>query len=87
MLLKEILNDDNLIQEWDAVFGNRLINNNKFEELLLEDLLAKKLSLIQVGRLLLIRQGAYDRVGVFYDASASAYQIMRMLNLDISLCE
>ncbi len=24
LLLKEILNDDILIQEWDAVFGNRL---------------------------------------------------------------
>lgn len=38
----------------------------------MEDLLAKKLSLIQAEQLQLIRQGAYDKVGVFYDASASA---------------
>jgi hypothetical protein len=36
------------------------------------------ISLIQVGQLLLIRQGAYDKVGVFYDASASAYQMGQM---------
>lgn len=29
----------------------------------------------------------YDQIGIYYDASASAYQIMGMLNLDISLCE
>lgn len=30
MLLKEILNDDSLIQEWNAVFGDRFINVNAF---------------------------------------------------------
>lgn len=37
--------------------------------------------------MLQVRQGHYDKVGVFYDASASAYQIMGMLNLDIGLCD
>jgi hypothetical protein len=71
-----ILVKEDYIEKWDAVFGNRLINNNQFQELLLQDLLAEKLSLIQVGQLLLLRQGAYDKIGVYYDASASAYQIM-----------
>ena len=87
LLLKEVLVEKDLIEKWDAIFGNRLINNNKFEELLLADLLAKKLSLIQVGQLLLIRQGAYDKIGVFYDASASAYQIMGTINSDRQLCQ
>lgn len=87
LLLKAVLVEKDLIEKWDTFFGDRLINNDKFEELLLEDLLSKKLSLIQVGQLLLIRQGAYDRVGVFYDASASAYQIMGTINSDRKLCQ
>ena len=87
LLLKAVLVEKDLIEKWDAFFGDRLLNNDKFEELLLEDLLSKKLSLIQVGQLLLIRQGAYDRVGVFYDASASAYQIMGTINSDRTLCQ
>ena len=87
LLLKEVLVEKDLIEKWDNFFGNRFINNEKFEELLLEDLLAKKLSLIQIGQLLLIRQGAYDRVGVYYDASASAYQIMGSINGDRGLCQ
>jgi len=75
-LLKDVLVDEMLIMKWDIFFWRRHINNNKFDELLLEDAINKNLSLIQVGELLLIPQGAYDRVGVFYDASASAYQIM-----------
>ena len=31
--------------------------------------------------------GAYDKVGVFYDASASAYQIMGTINNDKKLCD
>ena len=49
--------------------------------------MVKKLSLIQVGQLLLIRQGAYDKVGIYYDASASAYQIMGTLTGDKELCQ
>ena len=64
MLLKEVLVEKDLVKKWDTVFGDRLINNDQFEKLLLEDLLAKELSLIQVRSLLLIRQGAYDKVGV-----------------------
>jgi len=41
LLLKEILNDDNLIQEWDAVFGNRFLNNNAFDNRLLTALKEK----------------------------------------------
>lgn len=86
-LLKMILVENDIIEKWDTLFGDRLINNDKFEQLLLEDLLVEKLSFIQVGQLLLIRQGAYDRVGVFYDASASAYQIMGTINSDRQLCQ
>lgn len=50
-------------------------------------ILAEKLSFVQVGQLLLIRQGAYDKVGVYYDASASAYQIMGTINNDKKLCD
>lgn len=92
LLLKEILIEKELIEKeliekWDNIFGDRLTNNDTFEELLLKDLLAKKLSLIQVGQFLLIRQGAYDKVGVYYDASASAYQIMGTINKDRKLCQ
>lgn len=87
LLLKEILNDDRLIQEWDAVFGNRFINKHAFEELLLDSILNNKLSLIQVSQLLLLRAKEYDKIGIYYDASASAYQIMGMLNLEKDLCE
>ena len=87
LLLKTVLVEKDLVEKWDNVFGDRFINNETFEELLLEDLLAKKLSLIQIGQLLLIRQGAYDRVGVYYDASASAYQIMGVINEDYGLCQ
>ena len=87
LLLKEILNDDALIQEWDAVFGNRFINNDAFDKLLFTALKDEKLSLIQVSQLLLLRAKEYDKIGIYYDASASAYQIMGMLNLDEQLCE
>lgn len=87
LLIKEILLKDDLIEKWDNVFGDRLINNDTFENLLLEDFLAKKLSLIQVGQLLLVRQGAYARIGIYYDASASAYQIMGVINADKKLCQ
>lgn len=88
LLLKDVLVNYELITRWDAIFGNRAINSNdKFEKLLLEDLLTKKISLIQVGQLLLIRQGAYDQIGVYYDASASAYQVMGHITGDIKLCE
>nr|YP_010216424.1 hypothetical protein LK039_mgp16 [Ulva intestinalis]UBR43445.1 hypothetical protein [Ulva intestinalis] len=87
LLLKEILNDDALIQQWDAVFGNRFITNDAFEKLLFRALKEKKLSLIQVSQLLLLRAKEYDKIGIYYDASASAYQIIGMLNLDSHLCE
>lgn len=45
-----MLGDKNLIEQWDTVFGNRLINQAQFNQLLLNDVLAKKLSLIQVGQ-------------------------------------
>lgn len=44
LLLKEILNDEGLIQEWDAIFGNRFINNNAFHDLLFTALKEKKLN-------------------------------------------
>lgn len=69
LLLQAILEyDDALIQEWDAIFGDRFINNDAFERRLLDSILNNKLSLIQVGQLLLVREGHYDKVGVFYDA-------------------
>lgn len=68
LLLKEILNDEGLIQEWDAVFGNRFINNNVFDNLLLTALKDQKLSLIQVSQLLLLRAKEYDKIGIYYDA-------------------
>jgi hypothetical protein len=87
LLLKEVLVKKDLIEKWENILGNRFIYNDKFEELLLDDLLAKKLSFIQVGQMLSIRQGLYDTVGVFYDASASAYQIMGVINGDKTLCQ
>lgn len=68
LLLKEILNDDALIREWDAVFGNRFINNNAFNDLLLTALKDQKLSLIQVSQLLLLRAKESDKIGIYYDA-------------------
>jgi hypothetical protein len=49
----------------------------------------KQLSLIQVGQLLQLQLRAkqYDNIGVYYDASASAYQIMGILNCDYMLCK
>jgi hypothetical protein len=84
-LIKAVLVKKDLIEKWDAVFVGRLTSNQRFEVLLLEDLLAKKVSLIQVGQLLLIHQGAYDKVGVFYDASALAYRIIGTINKDRKL--
>ena len=69
------------------MFGNRFINNNVFDNLLLTALKDQKLSLIQVSQLLLLRAKEYDKIGIYYDASASAYQIIGMLNLDKDLCE
>lgn len=86
-MLKAVLVKKDLIEQWDAVFGDRTLHHQQFETLLLKDLLAQKLSLIQAGQLLLIRQGAYDKVGVYYDASAWAYQIMGTINKDTKLCE
>jgi hypothetical protein len=87
LLLQEVLIKEHLIEKWYDIFGRRDIYYNDFSELLLKDLLAKNLSIIQVGQLLSIREGAYDTVGVFYDASASAYQIMGVLNGDKTLCQ
>ena len=87
LLLQEILNDESLIEEWDAVFGNCFINNDAFEKRLLTSLKEKKLSLIQVSQLLLLRAKESDKIGIYYDASAAAYQIIGMLNLDEKLCE
>lgn len=42
LLLREILNDDALIQQWDAVFSSRFINNLAFEKLLLAGFISKK---------------------------------------------
>lgn len=78
-MLQEVLIEKELIQKRDAVFGSRFINNDKFDELLMQSLLAKELSPVQVGQLLSIREGAYHTVGVFYDASASTYQIMGVM--------
>lgn len=87
LLSHVLLNDPQLIKQWDQIFGQRTIHNDRFSELLLDALINKKLSLIQVSQLLLIRQGAYDQVGVYYDASASAYQIMGLINGDAQLCK
>ena len=86
-LLQEVLVEEKLIKKWDTIFGDRLIHNDRFEELLMQGLLAKELSFIQVAQLLSIREGAYHTVGIFYDASASAYQIMGVLNGDEKLCQ
>lgn len=87
LLLKEVLVDASLVKKWDAIFGDRGTSKVKFDQLLFDNLIANKLSLIQIGQLQLIRQGAYDNVGVYYDASASAYQIMGVINADQALCE
>lgn len=60
-------------------FGDRQLFKVGFEQLLMQGLKDKSLSLIQVSQLLSIRAGEYDTVGVFYDASTSAYQIMSIL--------
>lgn len=86
-MLEHILEKKDLIKAWDDIFGNRFVDNETFEQLLFKSLLTEELSLIQVGQLLLVRQGAYDKVGVYYDASASAYQIMGVINNDKQLCE
>jgi hypothetical protein len=87
LLLKEILNKDELIAEWDAHFGNRFLNNKAFEKLLFASLKDNRLSFIQVGQLLQLRHKDYDKIGIYYDASASAYQIIGMINLDTELCQ
>jgi hypothetical protein len=89
LLLKEILNDDGLFHEWNVHFGNRSLNNHTFTKLLFTALEEKQLSLIQVGQLLQLQLRAkqYDNIGVYYDASASAYQIMGILNCDYMLCK
>ena len=86
MLLKAILVENGLITKWDLVFSDRFIFNDEFENLLLEGLLVDELSSIQVGQLLLLRHGAYDQIGTYYDASASAYQIMGCVTGDKELC-
>ena len=43
--------------------------------------------MIQVSQLLLLRAKESDKIGIYYDASAAAYQIIGMLNLDEKLCE
>lgn len=48
-----------LIKKWDIVFAYGFINNNKFEQFLLDDVLAEQLGLVQVSQLLLIRHGYY----------------------------
>ena len=53
-----------------------LLHSNEFETHLLFSLIEEKLSAIQVSQLLLLRAGRYDQIGVYYDATASAYQIM-----------
>jgi DNA-dependent RNA polymerase len=84
MLLTEVLTEDSdLISQWQDFFGLR--DQGTFEKRLLKQLLDGKLNMI-VGQLLLLRKGAYDRIGVFYDASASAYQIMGTINGDAELC-
>lgn len=68
-------------------FGDRFTNNNKFEQLLRKPLIAQRISLVQVSQLLLLRNKEYDKIGVYYDASASAYQIMGTLHFDKQLCQ
>lgn len=86
-LLSQVLaNDKDLIESWDRVFCNKGIRNDKFDSLLVDAYINQRLKLHQVAQLLLIRNGEYDRVGVYYDATASAYQIAGLLhqNKDLS---
>lgn len=57
-LLQQALLDQRLIQKWHVIAGQTALHNRQFEQLLVQDLLAKELSLIQVAQLVQIRQGA-----------------------------
>lgn len=46
---------------------------------------AKALTLRQISQLLLLRHGLYNQVGVYFDASASAYQILELIHQDAPL--
>lgn len=81
-----MLREEDLIISWQIIFGQRSVQNNIFYKFLLEDLLADKIDLIQVSQMLLIRSGDYSSVGVYYDASSSAYQIIILINNQYSLC-
>ena len=80
MLLDHLLNEPKKIKRWHDIFSDRQIRKERFEKLLLQDLLKSELSLFQVAQLLLIRQGHYDQVGMYYDASASAYQLVAAIH-------
>ena len=86
LLLKAIVKTPESINRWDAIFSSRQINNESFMKLLLDDLVAKQLNLLQVGQLLALRAGKYSQIGVHYDATASAYQIIGVLCFNVELC-
>ena len=81
-LLSAVLVKEDLISKWHEIFGQRNVQNDTFYEFLLRDLLAGQINLIQVSQILLIRHGDYQSVGIYLDASASAYKIMAVINQD-----
>lgn len=87
LLIKNILVKEDIIEEWRDKLSNRSeYTIDKFYNCLFDGLCENKISLIQAGQMLALRAGRYDEIGVYYDASASAYQIMGVLTGDKSLC-
>lgn len=69
--------------------GQPAVKLGAFEGFLLDGLTpdnkAKALTLRQISQLLLLRHGLYNQVGVYFDASASAYQILGLIHQDAPL--
>ena len=61
-------------------------NEEIFDQKILNDVTNYNITLVQAGQLFKLRAGYYDEIGVYYDASASAYQIMGVLTGDKALC-
>jgi hypothetical protein len=86
-LLNSILEDPKSLARWDEMFGNRRLHSAGFNKALYMDLIDGKLSLKQVGALLLRPKGECSRIGCYYDATSSAYQILGVINKNPMLCE
>jgi hypothetical protein len=80
-----ILEKPEAIEKWEVLLKDKSLIRKAFERLLLEDYVGNRLSLIQISQLLLIREGESEKVGVFLDATASAYQIIGAINGDVGL--